>query len=290
MSVVRSKVIFCEGKQISLDFRLLNRIVENLLTNKPTIVPAGGKFTFSTFVQGYFSRDGGATNQEPIIFRDRDFDANPTDDISLLRLNSMLLTHRACVENYLFNADLIHNYWNTKYTEKLDNPSSKWGHKGSPGIEVISAWIEEAARSIQAYQSIRWALADLLQSSTTRHQLKTTWTGGSGKLPTSLTLQDCQTEAVALINQFQEAVETVTQDRFEQSLAVYQQQFAQEGFWTQKQYLIWFHGKDIQKAMQRQKSQYIALDAFFDWALRQIDINQYPDLVELQNIIGEIQF
>ena len=202
----------------------------------------------------------------------------------------MLLTHRACVKNYLFNADLIHNYWNTKYTEKLDNPSSKWGHKGSPGIEVISAWIEEAARSIQAYQSIRWALADLLQSSTTRHQLKTTWTGGSGKLPTSLTLQDCQTEAVALINQFQEAVETVTQDRFEQSLAVYQQQFAQEAFWTQKQYLKWFHGKDIQKAMQRQKSQYIALDAFFDWALRQIDINQYPDLVELQNIIGEIQF
>ncbi len=287
MSVVRGKVIFCEGKQTSLDFRLLNRIVENLLTNKPTIVPAGGKFTFSIFVQGYFSKYG-ATNQESIIFRDRDFDAKPTNVISLLQLNSMLLTHRACVENYLLNADLIHNYWITKYTEKLDNPNSKWGHKGSPGIEVISAWIEEAARSIQAYQSIRWALADLLQSSTTRHQLKTTWTGGSGKLPTSLTLQDCQTEAVALINQFQQAVETVTQDRFEQSLAVYQQQFAQEGFWTQKQYLIWFHGKDIQKAMQRQKSQYIALDAFFDWALMNIDINQYRDLVELQNVIREI--
>lgn len=100
MSVVRGKVIFCEGKQTSLDFRLLNRIVENLLTNTPTIVPSGGKFTFSTFVQGYFSKDG-ATNQPYIIFRDRDFDANPTADISLLRLNSMFLTHRACVENYL---------------------------------------------------------------------------------------------------------------------------------------------------------------------------------------------
>ena len=287
MSVVRGKVIFCEGKLTSLDSRLLNRVVENLLTNKPTIVPAGGKFTFSTFVQGYFYKDG-ATNQESIIFRDRDFDAKPTDDISLLRLNSMLLTHRACVENYLLNADLIHNYWNTKYIEKRDNPTSKWGHGDSPKIEVISAWIEEAARSIQAYQSIRWALADLLQSTTTRHQLKTTWTGGSGRLPTSLTLQDCQTQAVGLINQFQQAVETVTQDRFEQSLVVYQQQFDQKIFWTQKQYLIWFHGKDIQKAMQRQKSQYIALDAFFDWALMQIDINQYPDLVELQNLIGEI--
>ena len=70
MSVVRGKVIFCEGKLTSLDFRLLNRVVENLLTNKPTIVPAGGKFTLSVFVQGYFSRDS-ATNQQYIIFRDR---------------------------------------------------------------------------------------------------------------------------------------------------------------------------------------------------------------------------
>jgi hypothetical protein len=287
VSVVSGKVIFCEGKLTSLDFRLLNRIVENLLTNKPTIVPSGGKFTFSVFVQGYFSRDS-ARNQQYIIFRDRDFDAKPTTDIKLLRLNSMLLTHRGCVENYLLNADLIHNYWNTKYIEKFNNPTSRWGHGDSPGVEIISAWIEDAARSIQDYQSVRWALADLLQLSATRQQLKTTWTGGSGKLPTSLSLSDCHTQAVALIHQFQQAVETVTQDRFEQSLAIYQQQFTQERFWTQQQYLIWFHGKDLQKAMQRQKSQYLALDAFFDWALRQIDINQYPDLVELQNVISEI--
>ncbi|AUB43562.1 hypothetical protein COO91_09743 (plasmid) [Nostoc flagelliforme CCNUN1] len=288
MSVVSGKIIFCEGKQTSLDFRLLNRVVENLLTNKPTIVPSGSKFTFSIFVQGYFSRDG-ATNQQYIIFRDRDFDAKPTANIALIPLNSMLLTHRACVENYLFNADLIHNYWQTKYIEKQDNPTSKWGHGNSPGVEAISAWIEAAARSLQDYQTVRWALADLLQSSATRHQFKTTWTGGSGKLPPSLTLQDCQTEAEALINQFQQAVATVTLDRFEQSLAVYHQQFAQEEFWTQKQYLIWFHGKDIQKAMQQQKSQYISLNAFFDWALNQLDVNQYPDLIELQNRISPLQ-
>jgi hypothetical protein len=201
----------------------------------------------------------------------------------------MLLTHRACVENYLINADLIHNYWHTKYLEKQENPISKWGHGDSPGIEAISAWIEEAARSLQDYQTVRWALADLLQSSTTRHQLKTTWTGGSGKLPTSLTIQDCKIQAVELIHQFQQAVGTVTPERFEQSLAAYQQEFDQEEFWTQKQYLIWFHGKDIQKAMQRQKAQYIALDKFFDWALNQLDINQYPDLIDLQNRISSLQ-
>ena len=288
MSVVSGKIIFCEGKQTSLDFRLLNRVVENVLTNKPTIVPAGSKFTFSVFLQGYFSREG-ATNQQYIIFRDRDFDAKPTDNIALIPLNSMMLTHRACVENYLLNADLIHNYWHTKYIEKQDNPNSKWGHGDSPGLEAISGWMEEAAISLQDYQAVRWALADLLQSSTSRHQLKTTWTGGSGKLPSSLALQYCQSQAVALINRFQEAVETVTPDRFEQSLAIYQQQFSQEEFWTQKQYLIWFHGKYIQKAMQRQKSQYIALDKFFDWALNQLDVNQYPDLIELQNRISSLQ-
>ncbi|MEA5514714.1 hypothetical protein [Nodularia sp. UHCC 0506] len=288
MSVVRGKIIFCEGKQTSLDFRLLNRVVENVLTNKPTIVPSGSKFTFSVFVQGYFSKEG-ATNQQYIIFRDRDFDAKPTCNTALIPLNSMMLTHRACIENYLLNADLIHNYWHTKYIEKRDNPTSKWGHGDSPGLEGISAWMEEAAISLQDYQTVRWALADLLQSSTTRHQLKTTWTGGSGKLPSSLALQDCQRQAVELINRFQKAVGTVTPDRFEQSLAVYQQQFCQEEFWTQKQYLIWFHGKDIQKAMQRQKSQYIALDKFFDWALNQIDVNQYPDLIELQDRISSLQ-
>jgi hypothetical protein len=288
VSVVSGKIIFCEGKQTSLDFRLLNRVVENLVINKPTIVPSGSKFTFSGFVQGYFSREG-TTNQQPIIFRDRDFDAQPTANIGLIPFQSMLLTHRACVENYLINADLIHDYWHSKYLEKQENPTSKWGHGDSPGIEAIATWIEEAARSLQDYQAVRWALADLLQSSASRHQLKTTWTGGSGELPPSLTLQDCQTEAEALINQFQQAVGTVTPDRFKQSLAEYQQQFAQEEFWTQKQYLIWFHGKDIQKAMQQRDSRYISLKTFFDWVLNQLDVNQYPDLIELQNRINPLQ-
>nr|WP_258560584.1 hypothetical protein [Cylindrospermopsis raciborskii] len=67
-----------------------------------------------------------------------------------------------------------------------------------------------------------------------------------------------------------------------------QKQFAQEEFWTQKQYLIWFHGKDIQKAMQRKKAEYIGLDNFFDWALNHLDINQYADLIELRNRISSL--
>ena len=294
MSVVSGgKTIFCEGKQTSLDYELLNRVVEGIPGDKCTIVPAGSKFTFSIFAEGYFSPNK-AVNQKYIVFRDRDFDIKPTENIQLLEIvNSRgkvlaFLTHRACVENYLLDANLIHTYWREKYTEKLENPTSKWGHKDSPGVEFISAWIETSARSLQEYQAVRWALGDLLNMSAAREKLKTTWTGGSGRLPASLTRQDCQSEALGLINQFRQAFEAVTPENFEASLVTYQQQFSQEEFWVQKQYLIWFHGKDIQKEMQKQEPNYISLASFFDWAITQLDITQYLDLMDLRTRIEQL--
>ncbi len=130
MSVITGKkIIFCEGKQYSLDYILLNRLVDNI-QGDPTIVPAGSKFTFSIFAQGYFY-PGEAYNQR--------------------------------------------------------NPASKWGHGDSPGIEAISEWIENSSKAIKEYQVVRWALSDLIRMSNSYSRLKTTWTGGSGKLPTSLT-------------------------------------------------------------------------------------------------------
>lgn len=266
MSVIssNSKVIFCEGKENSLDYLLLNLLLNDLL-DKPTIVPSGGKFSFSTFAQGYFSNNQ-TQNQRYIVFRDGDFDANPTDEIQLLPLlnnNHTFLTHRACIENYLLDANLIHTYWTEKYTEQQWNRNLKWGHGNSPGIEMISAWIETAAKSLQDYQAVRWALGDLSQSSASRTQLRTTWMGNSGNIPNDLTLAYCKNEALNLINQFTNAVGTVTQEIFTGSLAVYQQKFSEQAFWEEKKYLIWFHGKDIQKEMQKQQPQYISLKHFF---------------------------
>jgi hypothetical protein len=67
-----SKIIFCEGKKASLDYLLLNRLL-NKVNESNVIVPAGGKFSFPTFAQGYFYPDEVKT-QQYIIFRDRDFD------------------------------------------------------------------------------------------------------------------------------------------------------------------------------------------------------------------------
>lgn len=41
--------------------------------------------------------------------------------------------------------------------------------------------------------------------------------------------------------------------------------------------------------MQKQKSRYISLKDFFEkWAISKIDINQHPDLMELQGIIKQL--
>lgn len=56
MSVV-DKIIFCEGKQTSLDIKLIERVLAKQPGQRLTIVSAGGKFTFSVFAQGYFFPD-----------------------------------------------------------------------------------------------------------------------------------------------------------------------------------------------------------------------------------------
>jgi hypothetical protein len=310
VGVVRNKVIFCEGGSESLDFQLINNKVLENLSNEITIIPVGGKFNFSLFIQAYFSIDknkndennkkqNNEKNQKAtkkyIIFRDRDFDIEPTSENKLLQIdklgNRAFLSHRTCIENYLLDPELIHQYWITQYAEKLDNPTIfRWGHKDSPGIDKIAQWIEEAAKNLQDYQAVRWALGNLCQLSASRKQLDTSWTKDT--IPDSLDLSDCKNQALSLINEFKNTVAEVTIDKFEENLNRYLQLFHQEEFWQQNQYLTWFNGKDIYKVMhkisqdkKRPYKSYISMYDFSKWAINHIDINQYPDLIELQNKI-----
>ncbi|NEQ69119.1 MAG: DUF4435 domain-containing protein [Symploca sp. SIO1B1] len=291
MPVYRGKIIFCEGDKTSLDYPLLGRIVDNQVDNY-TIVPAGGKFSFSNFIQGYLSGSKSA-NQQYLVFRDRDFDFEPTTKIQLLELTNsrgnllVFLTHRACIENYLLDAELIHDYWEEMYKKKQES-DSKWGHKDSPGVATISEWIETSAKNLQAYQAVRWALGDLVRMSAAREHLKTTWTDNSGELPNSLELQFCKSEALELINQFRGNVENIKPEIFEESLIKYQEKFDLEDFWKKEEYLTWFHGKDIQKEMQRQKNHYISLASFFKWAITKLDLDKHQDIKELQDKIKHL--
>ncbi|MEQ9373154.1 MAG: hypothetical protein RIG63_29650 [Coleofasciculus chthonoplastes F3-SA18-01] len=155
-------------------------------------------------------------------------------------------------------------------------------------VELSNYVQDKKARTLTDYEAVRWALADVAKPSVARSHLKTTWKKNSGELPADLGLQHCEAEAKKLIQTFREAVDQVTQDRFEESLGIYHAKFSQDEFWQQKQYMIWFHGKDLQKAMQQQESQYISLKNFFAWAIEQLDITQYPDLMELQTKIENL--
>ena len=62
----------------------------------------------------------------------------------------------------------------------------------------------------------------------------------------------------------------------------YQEKFQETEFWTQKKYLVWFHGKDLKKAMQKEKPNSISLDKFCVWATAYLELNQHPDLLELK--------
>lgn len=288
MSVVDGKVIFCEGKKEGLDSQLLKKILSDLSIQNLTIVAAGSKFTFSIFAQGYFYSGNIEKSPDFMVFRDRDFDAVPSERMELCLRDKMFLSHRACIENYLIDPNLIHSYWEKRYQDRIEYPTTKWGHGNSPGIEKISAWIEQSAIELKEYQSVRWALGDLLLTGAARKNLETTWTEGSGHLPTQLEFQYCQNKAIELIDQFRFITDKITEESFRASLAKYQSLFNQPEFWEKKQYMIWFHGKDLQKTMQKRENRYISLQDFFVWAVNHININQYPDLIQLQQEIMRI--
>ena len=122
----------------------------------------------------------------------------------------------------------------------------------------------------------------------THSRLKTTWTGGSGNLPPSLTIDDCLSEGIKLINQFRSSIEIVTEDVFKESIKKYSDLFSNKDFWSAKQHLIWFNGKDIQKAMQIAKPQYISLKNFYHSAINTIDLTKHYDFMEFKRKVENL--
>ena len=301
MSVVgRGKVVFCEGKDQSLDYRLLDRLFRDMTKERPTIVPAGGKFTFSVFSEGYFSGLKPELKPHCLVFRDRDFDAFPTENIGLVPFqkntgsSSVLMTHRTCIENYLLDATLMHEYWTNSYEKQQLYPSMRWSYKNSPGIEALKSWIMDSALALVNYQAVRWCLAELLNSRGDRKSLKTTWTGGSGNLPKDLNLDHCKQCATEMINEFQKSIEGISNEIFSHNLQKYVNKFSSDNneFWDNEKYLIWFNGKDIQKEMAKQRmpncKNPISIPDYFNWAVKNININHHPDILELRMIIEEL--
>jgi hypothetical protein len=285
---VADNLLFCEGK---LDVNLLIKVIDGL--SHVTIEPMGGKFSISRFVEGYYRQ----TKQEQrkyVVFRDRDFDRTPCETAQLLPVSDtgrIFSSYRTCVENYLLEADLIYKYWDERYKEKERNPQSKWVHKNAPDVQRIAQWIEESARELKPYQSVRWALGDLGQMPELKKNIHNTWLRDG--LPENLSLESCRREAKQIVRDFSNATAKITIEKLQENIDRYEAPFSTEEFWSEKQYLIWFSGKDMQKQLQKRNPSFFSLKNFFENVLSnnstvQFDYEKYPDLVELRRKIEQL--
>lgn len=279
MSVVgpNQNQLFCEGKPNSLDYLVLDRLKQDF-----NLRPIGSKNGLFNFVDGFTTAR--QVTGRLIAFRDRDFDAEPSNTVKLLSEKpsgnlQVFLSHRTSIENYLLDPVLIHRYWEESAT------GPKWTHKHPPPIGELKSWIEEAARNIADYQAIRWAL-NKLRPGARWPNVRNTWTDGSGKLPSVLDFDTCMASALELIKQFRMSVLPVNHKSLKRHAENYRQRFRDSQFWAANEYLVWFQGKDIQKAMSRARHQWISLDPYFEWAAQNLNWQQHPDLVELNQMLN----
>ncbi len=230
------KIIFCEGRPGSLDDLLLGHIMP---LGQVLIQPVGGKHGLRAFIEGYLGSYRGA-QPDYVGFRDRDFDVEPPEQPELVRLageKPIWLSYRAAIENYMIDADMLWQYW----AERENAPG--WAHGPALSVDEIKDHIRESARELVGYQAVRWALAKL-KPGPRWPNVRTTWTKGSGVIPSSLDYGDCMDQAHQLVTSFQGQIKDVRPDRLQEYAQAYRQQFDDDHFFEESKYLIWFHGKD----------------------------------------------
>ncbi len=241
--------------------------------------PVGGKRGMRAFIEGYL---GTYQHSPPTFlgFRDRDFDAEPAAQSGLIRLpgeKPIYLTHRAAVENYFIDADLIWQYW----TEREQAPG--WNHGPALSLAEIEDLIAKSARELAGYQAVRWALASL-KPGPRWPEVATTWTRGSGSVPTTLEYSDCLAKACRLVESYSDQLRDVHTDRMTEYAQAYREQFSDEQFFANRGYLVWFHGKDHLVRLCHQLAPSFPRRHYAAWAAEHVDIGKHADLQQLADL------
>lgn len=269
------RVLFCEGKEDGLDQLVLSRLLEGAAGW--TVVPTFSKSGYGSFAKGYV---GSKNPRTWVAVLDRDFDVRPPDGPVLLsdpRDQGVWRLHRAEIENYLLDPDLIAGYW------REGESSGKAHFRHAESAVQIRDRIEAAARALIFYEATRWALATLRDRQPRR--LATTWRR-SGDPPTgaALGLEACLQGAKELI----EDRRAPSGQDLERETSALVERFVGEDFWRNSGPLVWFSGKDIAKQIQRQDPDLFNLSGeYLKYAAQNFDWTAYPDLVELSQRLRE---
>jgi hypothetical protein len=173
---------------------------------------------------------------------------------------------------------LVHQYWS-----ELEN-TPKWAHGPALSVDEIEKHIQESARELADYQAVRWGLARL-KPGPRWPEIDTTWTKhGSGDIPSSLVYEDCLTQAAQLVTAFQNQVQNVHPDLLREQAKAYRKQFNDHRFFEEREYLVWFHGKDYLVQLCRHLAPNFPRRHYAEWAAEHINIDKHPDLQQLVNL------
>jgi hypothetical protein len=276
------KYLFCEGSAGSLDSRLLDKVLRELpaYPEVPVIVPTGGKGNIPNFMNGYLDRKGvrKISERTAIGFRDRDFDAQVPESCSLTvsRNPDIYLSYYPSVESYLLSPELFFLFLQERNLSEAVAISS---------ISEAQGLFVQTAQSLKFYSAARYALGELRDP---KIGWRTSWVNEDGKLPNSLEKEHCISEAKGLILHSKTKVDIALAE-FEEKYNAALSRFNDNFFETQ-QYRAWIHGKNFAEAIRTNpkiSNSNFSLDSFFQFALNHFNFTDFPDLVELFELLKQ---
>lgn len=288
--------LFCKEQSGSYDMRVLEKLkpVDNVILS---IQPMGGKGGHRAYGQGfsegvgYYIKSLGTIPDHSIItFRDRDFDFKIPDTPSLIQCGGNTYAgYRTTIENYLLHPQTLFAYVSTEGTLS----SAIQGEQDSNRI------FEDAARQIMYFQACRHTLGSMRIKTEQHTNFMRTVSPGvsgdsrviflkSGELPPNLDEDYCLEESLNTIRFFRENAELFSEGEFEASYRQFRERFSSDNFFSQLDFLHFFNGKDLAKSLSRILPDQFSFKRYYDFAIRQFNYDQFPDLVELRQVITNL--
>ncbi len=274
-------VLFCEGKESSLDYKVFQKLLVHI-KDSVTIIPLGGKFGSSAYIQGWLNRKGVVNPERSFFLRDRDFDFEIPEQESLILASKdtkstiySYATFRTTLENYLIDPNLLFEHFGFS--------------KKDLSLVEIDKIINDAAKLITNYSAARHSLGNIRKPL----DLKTTWIqNGSGTLPDQEILnspEKCKQMALKLVEEFSSSSKSINLNFYEEKFDFFLEKFSNPDFMKNKEYMIWYHGKDLQKAISILMSPLVNnfhWNSYYDFAIEKIDFRKFLDYDSFINRIN----
>lgn len=251
MTSAVDRIVFCEGQEDGLDLRMLNA-----LRTEPNVefVPYGSKYDLTSFVRGHVyepprvSPFGTGTVPPAVrylVLRDRDFDYEPVASSALIPIQHgihsgrVFAWYRHEVESYIVEPKALDAYFRERDRKR------KQAEGPLPSLPQIEAALDRAATKLAPYQAARWALGRVNRSIEThdRRGRATTWAEPHDVLPEDLSEPACRQGLQSKVEEYRSWASQIVepQAQFEQ----YLQHFTTASFMRQREYLVWFSGKNL---------------------------------------------